>query len=111
MKLLDEKGRPIPVRVIKAMQAYPDSFDVTDMHLRLMNAYTWYSGPPLPKVLIPNKPVPRLLLGDYFKSLTAGEYKLIVQAKVYRRIRAGSETCERVDFPAVVVPLHIEKER
>lgn len=45
-------------------------------------------------------------LGDYFKLRGAGEYKLTIWPKVYERSATNDEYFDRVDLPAMTIPIH-----
>lgn len=128
--LTNYRGSELPLTPdVAATNAYPLNFDLVTESARHFRRFRRYSGPGIfpvalflpsprselvrfvirsPSVPQVPLPVPTLLnrnfqLEDYFDIGVPDEYTLTVWPKIYKRLSATNDFCERIDLPPVSV--------
>jgi hypothetical protein len=112
VEIRDARGRAVRATQpdVNSETAYPPSYSLTAARRIMMHAYRLYSGPPLPIALTPNEPLPSLNIKEFFRLKNSGEYKLTLWPKIYV-YHPESDRCQRLDLPAVSVPITCEEDR
>ena len=132
IEMSDAAGRRLSLLKpeVSALEAYPEAYSWRVEHADYFSRFQAYSGPgifPLPLFVVSSRselvrfevgpmsshgtyPAASLYrrwfrLDDYFELKEAGEYKLTVWPKIYRRSEKDRDLCERVDLPPVTVTI------
>jgi hypothetical protein len=106
IELQDSFGKKIPSskpRVISD-DPYPSVFS-----LNVAREHNPSSAMLFPSPLV-NSPdlLARFEVGDYFDVKEPGEYKLTVWPKIYKRLSADDDKCQRIDLPPVTAIIKVD---
>ena len=105
IELVDAAGQKIPLTTpdVNDPKSYPERYKLSDTQRSFMrrNHHGAFVGP----ILNHRTWLCTFTVRDHFNIISAGEYRLTIWPKIYRRSAANTDVCERIDLPPVIVPI------
>jgi len=106
--LKDAEGHEVPLLKpsVNHTNAYPDTYDLWEVRNALIMRIG--KGPPLPYLIHGETGHISFSANDYFEIKQPGVYELTIWPKIYKRITAESNLCQRIDFPPITNTFHLD---
>lgn len=111
LELRDANGKELPLLrpEVSRTDAYPARYSLSAENANYLRRFQVYSGSgifPVPLLGIQScSDLAKFNVVEYFELKEAGEYRLTVWPKIYKRISKTNDVCERMDVPPVTVTI------
>jgi hypothetical protein len=111
LELRDPNGKKLPLLrpEVSRTDAYPARYSLSAENANYLRRFQVYSGSgifPVPLLGIQScSELAKFNVVEYFELKEAGEYRLTVRPKIYKRMSKTNDVCERIDVPPVIVTI------